>query len=208
MGGRQRLTTSTPWSQGSTGFPWPSSLPPVTGWSGNCGSPATGRPPVAWLRCGGHGQRWGGQPTRHCRPRPPRRAVAPKAAHCATDRAVRPRSLQPEPAPPAAAISRPARLLPTVMLQPFSVRICPAVVGLTTLGAGWEGAHAQLGYSRALPMTPSGPGRRGPASASPDPPGRSHAVMIHQPIFTILIGDRGLNAVDWEYSRNIGDQGL
>jgi hypothetical protein len=29
--------------------------------------------------------------------------------------------------------------------------------------------------------------------------------MIHQPIFTILIGDRGLNAVDWEYRRNIAD---
>ena len=32
--------------------------------------------------------------------------------------------------------------------------------------------------------------------------------MIYQPIFTILIGDRGLNAVDWEYRRNIADQGL
>jgi hypothetical protein len=30
-------------------LPWPSSLPPVTGWSGNCGPLATARPPVAWL---------------------------------------------------------------------------------------------------------------------------------------------------------------
>ena len=48
----QRLRISTPWSQGSTGFPGPSSLPPVTGWSGNCrpagDRPATGR--VAALR--------------------------------------------------------------------------------------------------------------------------------------------------------------
>jgi hypothetical protein len=32
--------------------------------------------------------------------------------------------------------------------------------------------------------------------------------MIHQPILTILIGDRDLNAVDWEYRRNIVDHGL
>ena len=32
--------------------------------------------------------------------------------------------------------------------------------------------------------------------------------MIHQPIFIILIGDRGLNAVDWEYHRNISDHGM
>jgi hypothetical protein len=32
--------------------------------------------------------------------------------------------------------------------------------------------------------------------------------MLHQPIFTILIGNRGLNAVDWEYRRNIADHGL
>jgi hypothetical protein len=32
--------------------------------------------------------------------------------------------------------------------------------------------------------------------------------MIHQPTFTILTGDRGLNAVDWEYRRNIADHGL
>jgi hypothetical protein len=45
---------------------------------------------------------------------------APKAAHCATDRAARLRSLPPGPAPAAAAISRPARLPPTVMMpQPF-----------------------------------------------------------------------------------------
>jgi Bacterial transcriptional activator domain len=64
-GGRQRLTTSTPWSRRSTGFPWPSSLPPVTGWSGNCGPLATARPPVAWLRCGGPRSALGGQPARH-----------------------------------------------------------------------------------------------------------------------------------------------
>jgi hypothetical protein len=46
------------------------------------------------------------------------------------------------------------------------------------------------------------------ASESPDSSGRSHAVMIHQPIFTILIDDRGQNAVDWEYRRNITDHSM
>jgi hypothetical protein len=32
--------------------------------------------------------------------------------------------------------------------------------------------------------------------------------MIHQPIFAILIGDRGLNVVDWEYHRNMADYGM
>jgi hypothetical protein len=32
--------------------------------------------------------------------------------------------------------------------------------------------------------------------------------MIHQPTFTILIGDRGLNAVDWEYRCNIADHDM
>jgi hypothetical protein len=32
--------------------------------------------------------------------------------------------------------------------------------------------------------------------------------MIHQPSFTILIDDCGLNVVDWEYRRNIADHGL
>ena len=104
--------------------------------------------------------------------------------------------------------SQTAWLLPTVMPQPFPARICPAMVGLTTLGAGREQAHALAEGSRALPTPQSGRGRRGPASASLDPPGRSHAVMIHQPIFTILIGDRGLNAVNWEYRRNIADHGM
>jgi hypothetical protein len=27
--------------------------------------------------------------------------------------------------------------------------------------------------------------------------------MIHQPIFTILIGDRGLNAVDWDIAATL-----
>jgi hypothetical protein len=31
--------------------------------------------------------------------------------------------------------------------------------------------------------------------------------MIHQSILTILICDRDLNAVDWEYRRNISDHG-
>jgi hypothetical protein len=32
--------------------------------------------------------------------------------------------------------------------------------------------------------------------------------MLHQPSFTILIGDRGLNAIDREYCRNISDHGM
>ena len=32
--------------------------------------------------------------------------------------------------------------------------------------------------------------------------------MIHQPIFIILIGDRGQNAVDWEYHRNFSDHSM
>lgn len=76
--GRQEVTASTPWWQGSTGLPWSSSWLLVISWSAGWGPPATHRPLLAWPPCGGP-RSASGQPTSS--PMPPQRVGAAGHRH-------------------------------------------------------------------------------------------------------------------------------